>query len=301
MSVYAQSTALVMLWPRLRRRLPFRARFALRAAALAQDPATLVALLRLRHADGAADELVALRLRPLGGATVQVRPGTTDLWVATETLRPALHLPDGEVDARDARVVWDLGANIGVTMAHLAVRLPRARVIGVELDAGNAALARRNVAAFDGRCEVLHGGVWTRDGTIAYQREAGHEVAFHIGAGTATAPALPLNALLEHSGGGPVDYVKMDIEGAERSVLREATQWARHVRAIRVEVHPPYTVAQCCADLEALGFAAVPVRRPAGYEGMEPVVGVRASVASSVTAAPRFADEGDPPPRTAAA
>lgn len=53
-----------------------------------------------------------------------------------------------------------------------------------------------------------------------------------------------------------VDYIKMDIEGAERDVLRLNTEWATRVRCIKVELHGGYTKAQCIGDLSALGFEA---------------------------------------------
>jgi hypothetical protein len=46
----------------------------------------------------------------------------------------------------------------------------------------------------------------------------------------------------------------MDIEGAEREVLRANTGWASSVRRIGVEVHALYTVEEGLADLTALGF-----------------------------------------------
>jgi FkbM family methyltransferase len=204
-----------------------------------------------------------------------VRSGTSDLWVATETLAPAFHLPGPEVDRDAARLVWDLGANVGITTAHLAIRMPRAEVVAVELDAANAGVARRNLSGHGGRCRVVEAGVWTHDGRLRYGGDAGQEVGFRVGGGDRSAEALSLDTLLARGGGGPVDYVKMDLEGAEREVLRHATGWAAHVRAIRVEVHEPYTVAECQADLRALGFAVSVPALPDGYDGMQPVVGVR--------------------------
>jgi hypothetical protein len=71
-----------------------------------------------------------------------------------------------------------------------------------------------------------------------------------------SAPAISPATLLAHSGPEPVvvDYVKVDIEGAERELLRTATAWASRVRTIAVEVHAPYTTADCERDLSALGF-----------------------------------------------
>ncbi len=79
--------------------------------------------------------------------TFRVRSGTSDaevIWLAL-AVRP--HLPEGRPN-----LVWDLGANIGVTMAHFAVSYPNALVVGVEPDPANAALASVNLARWAERC-----------------------------------------------------------------------------------------------------------------------------------------------------
>ena len=72
-----------------------------------------------------------------------------------------------------------------------------------------------------------------------------------------TTTAITLNTLLARTGNPPrIDFVKMDIEGTERSVLREKTEWAQRVQCIKAELHRGYTKAECIADLERLGFRA---------------------------------------------
>ena len=74
--------------------------------------------------------------------------------------------------------------------------------------------------------------------------------------------ALSLNSLLAEEGRDfRVDYMKMDIEGAESEVLRQHTEWADRVDSIKVDVHPPYSVEDCLRDLRALGFEARPDRQ----------------------------------------
>jgi hypothetical protein len=54
--------------------------------------------------------------------------------------------------------------------------------------------------------------------------------------------------------GAPVDYVKMDVEGAERALLGQSEGWVGAVRCLKVEVHQPYTVTECVRDLERVGL-----------------------------------------------
>jgi FkbM family methyltransferase len=226
---------------------------------------------------------VAFRLRPLGGEPLWLRPATGDVWALANTLLPASHLPPAEL-REPVRRVWDLGANIGVSMTHLAHCFPGARITGLELDAANAELCRRNIAPWGDRCEVLRAAVWPQDGDVRYRYEVGNEEGFKATASrepgegdtmVRAAPALSLNTLLARSG-GPIDYVKMDIEGTERDVLRTNTEWAAAVRTLKVEVHEPYTVAECVHDLEALGFRAWPDRAHRSFSrGKPPVIALR--------------------------
>lgn len=229
---------------------------------IASDARSVRVLLRLLdddapHASQLERPRESVRLRPLGGRSVVLRPGTSDAQVVWDTFLGRYHRPPEPPRPAD-RMIWDLGSNIGLTIADLAVRHRAARIVGVEMDPQNAAIARANVAPWSERCELLTGAVWPHGGSVRYAGNSDQAFGFHIdaGAGAMTAAAISLDALLERGGGGEVDFVKMDIEGAEREVLRENTGWAAHVRRIKVEVHDPYDVATCVADLERLGFRA---------------------------------------------
>jgi len=256
-----------------------RVRWAVSTWKRVSDARSFVELTRLRLWNPTI-KTVDVRLRALNDHTMAVRPGTADRW-AIETLLPPVHLPPEQIALRDVRRIWDLGANIGLTMAHLALKCPDAQIVGVELDAENAALCRRNVTPWAARCRVVEAAVWESDKEIVYGRRKGDELGFAVekgrdsGADGLRAKALALNSLRNGSE-DLIDYVKMDIEGAERQVLRANTQWAEGVRSIKVEVHPPYTVQECRQDLGSLGFRTWvdPLYRPE-TGGMPPVVGVK--------------------------
>ena len=259
--------------------LPSIAKDAARELADLSIPTNVESYRAFRHAKRTRTpaEPVSLSVRQLRGARIMIRPGTRDAACAHYTFVDQFHLPPPDLKMPAEPIIWDLGANIGLTMAHLAVRFPQARVWGIELDAANAELARRNVSPWIDRCIVLTGAVWSADGEVEYSREAVDEDAYSVVAEQATngstqkATAFSLNSLLRQNGSSEaVDYVKMDIEGAERAVLRENTGWANHVRSIKVEVHTGYSVTECVDDIQSLGFRT---RRDDKHRGA--VIGIR--------------------------
>ena len=225
----------------------------------------------LRMSNGSHE--VRVRFREMPDVALRLRPGTEDDSLAKDALFRRHHLPPASLSPNELQTIWDLGANVGLTMAHMATLFPCAHIVGVELDGDNAALCRENIAAWRDRCELVHAGVWTSDGTVEYARDPGRAQSFHVASGqaSASAPAISLNTLLERTGAERVDYVKMDIEGAEAQVLTQATEWAQRVRSIKVEIHGSYTVEQCIEDLERLGFGteAIPTHR-GGVVGIRP-------------------------------
>ena len=96
------------------------------------DRRSLRTFARLAGTEDGARGCARLRLRPLGGHEILVRAGTSDLGTVWGTFARHYHLPPSELG--DPDTIWDLGANIGLTVAHFAQLFPRARVIGVELD-----------------------------------------------------------------------------------------------------------------------------------------------------------------------
>jgi FkbM family methyltransferase len=204
-----------------------------------------------KRLEDASAGVFSLHLRD--GYRVECRAGTTDAQVFTDTFVAQYHLPPPGLRPK---TILDLGSNIGTTIIHYARLFPAARVLGVELDAGNYSLCRRNIAALGDRCDVLHGAAWWCDGEIAYGGD--EEWGIHVDAGGKNkAPAYSMTGLLDRM--GPfIDFVKMDIEGAEAEVLARAGSWIGRVGCLKVEVHKPYTIEACMGDLRKLGIDCQP-------------------------------------------
>ena len=217
------------------------------------------------------DEARAMLFRPgvpvdvaipaLGGHVVRVRPATSDVRVIDETFWRRYHLPPPELGVPE--VIVDLGSNIGLTMSHFAYLFPDARVAGIELDARNAAICRRNIATWSDRCTVLQAAIWSADGRIAYSREPNEAWAYRVGVEdegeSVMVEAKTLDNVLESVlPKETIDFLKVDIEGAEQQLLETGGEWVERVRVMKVETHEPYSQEACLHDLGRIGFSARP-------------------------------------------
>ena len=179
----------------------------------------------------------------------------------------------------DGREVWYDGERVGPVTGHRAFRTG-ARVIASLYDAlhdpATADAARQNLQPWGDRCQVITGAAWSSDGDLSFSVDEGEEFGAHVvdepgGGSTMVVTGLSLSTLLADE--AVVDYLKVDIEGAEHEIFSHNTEWASKIRCMSVEIHPPHTVASITADLEALGFtverntkhwASVIGRRPGG-------------------------------------
>ena len=63
-----------------------------------------------------------------------------------------------------------------------------------------------------------------------------------------------LTSLFDEHGLDEIDFVKMDIEGAEAVVFHGPLDWLQRVRAIKIELHEPMTYDVCATLLAREGF-----------------------------------------------
>lgn len=195
-----------------------------------------------------------------------LRTGTSDLGTLLSTVQ-GWHLPDYPI--RLDAVILDLGCNVGLTLIDFATRYPGARVVGVEMDEDNYRLALANTRHL-ARVEVIHGAIATHDGTVSYDASKDTD-SFSIthspssGAKQRSVPAFTLPTLRARLRLEQIDFIKVDIEGAERQVLAEQLLPGSldGVDQIAVEIHGPCTDVVRSA-LEASGFLVERNRRRPG-------------------------------------
>jgi FkbM family methyltransferase len=192
---------------------------------------------------------------------LHVRLGTTDWLVLEEIYFKGEYDGLFAHDLGDVRTVVDLGANVGLSIRLWLSKFPGARVLGVEPDAANAAVAARNIGADAARVQLVHACVAATPGTVTLDRREG-EWAFTMrdaasGGGPAI-PALTIPQLLDQFGvDGPIDLLKCDVEGAERDLFADCAGWIGRFRNLVVELHRPYDRDAFLADVRRGGGSFV--------------------------------------------
>ena len=140
-------------------------------------------------------------------------------------------------------LIIDGGVNIGLSVAYFKHLFPAARIIGFEPHPGAFAVAQRNCERNNFRNVELHQAALAgQRGSITLNFIPDEIMASTTGTRlaargdkpqTVEVPAVCLSDYLN----GDVDFLKLDIEGAEQSVLEEAAGKLRNARHIFIEFH----------------------------------------------------------------
>jgi FkbM family methyltransferase len=193
-----------------------------------------------------------VRIRSFGGP-VTLRSHTTDISVNDELLvsRGYEHLR--EHATTEPRVIVDLGANIGLVSRWLATAFPRARIIAVEPEPGNLDVLRRNLAPLGSRAILKPIAVSGARGRASISTTSGEHGFTIVAGGGATVVAevdvTTLGDVLAECGVSHIDVLKSDIEGSERDLFADCSEWIGSVDLLEIECHEPYTLAMLQNDL----------------------------------------------------
>ena len=118
---------------------------------------------------------------------------------------------------RQCRTIIDLGAKAGLASLYFECVYPGVRILAVEPVPETVEVLKTNLAhgIQAGRHKVLHGAASSGD------RPRGQT----------------MQQLIDASGFGEVDLLKVDMDGGERELFRGHLRWLDRVRSIAIEFH----------------------------------------------------------------
>jgi FkbM family methyltransferase len=138
---------------------------------------------------------------------------------------------------RSGDIVIDGGAHVG-TFTDEALRRGAAKVIAAEPEPVNAECFRRNFSKEigEGRVVLVEKGVWSSETTlelsVAKDNSGMNSFVLDQGSGTTkiSLPLTQIDTLVRQLGLPRVDFIKLDIEGAEREALKGGLETLRQFR-----------------------------------------------------------------------
>lgn len=137
-----------------------------------------------------------------------------------------------------APYIIDCGANMGLSIIYFKRLYPNAKIIAFEADPNIYELCRYNIEQFQFKdVEIINAAVWTSEGTMSFRANDSLggklENSIEYSTQSVSVKTLTLLPYLAET----VDFLKIDIEGAEVDVLLHSKEALSNVRTMFVEYH----------------------------------------------------------------
>jgi FkbM family methyltransferase len=136
----------------------------------------------------------------------------------------------------DSPLIYDCGANIGISVLYFKMLYPKSRILAFEADPTIAKVLSENIAnnKLD-NIQVIDKALWKDNEGIEFSQEgADGGSMFNVGK-KIKIPSIRLRELLEAE--SRIDFLKMDIEGAEVEVIKDCSDLLHKCDNIFVEYH----------------------------------------------------------------
>lgn len=193
-------------------------------------------------------------------APLTLRRGSSDFAVFRQViLEDQYNLPE----ISEPEYIVDAGANIGLSSVVFLERYPRCQVVAIEPDPQNYEIATKNLECYGERCRVLPIALWSSSGTVAVQRgnfrdglDWSCQTVAVCEPEQTTVNASTMTALLLKAGFPRIDFLKVDIEGAELQVFGEGdTSFLERTQCCATECHDSLRVDVYCQTMSRYGFS----------------------------------------------
>ena len=181
--------------------------------------------------------------------------------------------------------IIDGGANVGLSLVYFKKLYPQSHILALEADPMIFDVLQANVKSLGlSNVIVRNQALWDRNGTVSFASDHADGGRVEHTAKSITVESVALAELLN----GPVDFLKLDIEGAELRVLKAARESLRQVEKVFVEYHShadqPQELADLLDVLKQAGFRYYitspsmftkrPLIRRESYGGMDMVLNI---------------------------
>lgn len=159
--------------------------------------------------------------------------------------------------------ILDCGSHIGIASLYFKSRFPDAEIIAFEPDSNNCEIMKRNIKANQLKnITVVNAALAGFKGRVWYYGEIGGDSPDSRGnsiveewGNRGTGDMIAVDAVsLKPYINRPVDFLKLDIEGAERGVLYDIEDQLSYVKEMHLELHQTNTDVDNSELLQVISF-----------------------------------------------
>ena len=197
-------------------------------------------------------------LRTRSGCSCELRGGASDWWIFLEIFVFGIYRRV-VADARQAQVVIDVGANVGLFALYAASLNSNAVVHAFEPFPNNLEQLKRNLGLNPGNKVRPHlAAVSDKSGTATLYFTPGDDSGCSLSQAkgeSCTVKTVGINELFRHCEVSRCDLLKMDCEGSELPILEAASpDVLAKIGAVIMEYHKEDEVPRLCEILTSAGF-----------------------------------------------
>jgi FkbM family methyltransferase len=161
----------------------------------------------------------------------------------------------------ESPVILDCGANVGMASLYFKWLYPKSRVRAFEPDPTTFQLLQQNLNKNHLDVEAYNCALWDEDGVLQFYVDSTNPGSLVMSANAFRSKAEPIKVMarrLSEFIDSPIDFLKLDVEGAEHRVLGDLVQAGKlkHIRQMVVEYHQEQKscLAGFLQELETAGF-----------------------------------------------
>ena len=133
-------------------------------------------------------------------------------------------------------VIIDCGTNIGLSLIYFKKLYPFSKILGFEADPNLFNVCQKNLNEFKlPDIQLVNAAVWNKEGLVKFKSDnsLGGKISGDGNEGLIEVKTVKLSQYLSKK----IDFLKIDIEGAEYEVLKECQDYLYSVERLFVEYH----------------------------------------------------------------
>lgn len=138
------------------------------------------------------------------------------------------------------KFIIDAGANIGLSSIFFSNQFPSAKILSIEVEKENYTVLVKNTESYP-NIIPLNAGLWDKTVALEIVNPEYEATGFMVRETTDSNPngfnAISVNEIMDQYQILEVDLFKIDIEGAEKELLTNNTEWIGRTKVIIIELH----------------------------------------------------------------